>query len=67
MIIYSAFRNRGYGGEGLDLLCAAARESGIDVLYDDIAADNPAISIFLRMFFALLLLPPLWRSRALPV
>ena len=51
VIIYSAFRNRGYGGEGLDLLCAAARESGIDVLYDDIAADNPAISIFLRHGF----------------
>lgn len=51
VIIYSQFRNRGYGGEGLDLLCAAARESGIDVLYDDIAADNPAVSLFLRHGF----------------
>ena len=51
VIIYSKFRGKGYGSEGLDLLCAAARENGVEVLYDDIAADNPAAAMFLRHGF----------------
>ena len=52
VIIYAPFRGRGFGGEGLDLLCRAAAESGVDVLRDDIAIDNPAIGMFLRRGFA---------------
>ena len=51
IIVYSAYRGRGYGSEGLSLLCNAARENGIEVLYDDIAIDNPAISMFLKQGF----------------
>ena len=47
VIILSRFRGRGYGGRALELLCAAAKENGVSLLYDDIAADNPAIGLFL--------------------
>ncbi len=46
VIIFSQFRGRGYGSQGLKLLCEAAKENGIKVLYDDIAIDNTAISLF---------------------
>ena len=51
IIIFSAFRGKGYGAEGLELLCAAAKENGITLLYDDIAVDNPAVRLFLRHGF----------------
>lgn len=51
VIVYSEFRGRGYGGQGLDLLCSAAKQNGIDVIYDDIAIDNPAIKLFLAHGF----------------
>ena len=51
VIIYAPFRRRGYGGEALDLLCSAAKRNGVAVLYDDIAIDNPAISLFLKHGF----------------
>ena len=51
VIIYSPYRRRGYGSEALDLLCKAAKDNGISVLYDDIAIDNPAISLFLKHGF----------------
>ena len=51
VIIYSPYRRRGYGSEALDLLCCAAKENGISVLYDDIAIDNPAIRLFLKKGF----------------
>lgn len=47
VIIHSRYRNRGYGGLALDMLCKEAKENGILKLYDDIALDNPAISLFL--------------------
>ena len=47
----SAFRGKGYGAQGLELLCAAAKENGITVLYDDIAVDNPAVRLFLAHGF----------------
>ena len=31
------YRGRGYGAQGLNLLCKAAAENGIEILYDDIA------------------------------
>ena len=51
IIIFSAFRGRGYGAQGLELLCAAAKGNGISVLYDDIAIDNPAVKLFLKQGF----------------
>ena len=51
VIVHAKERGRGYGSRGLALLCAAARENGVAVLYDDIARDNPAIGLFLRQGF----------------
>ena len=51
VIIAAKYRGRGYGRAGLRLLCEAAREAGIAQLYDDIAIDNPAISLFLSEGF----------------
>ena len=52
VIIYAKYRGNGYGAEALQLLCDAARENGVEFLYDDIAIDNPAISLFLNSGFA---------------
>ena len=51
VIVEAKSRGRGFGAEGLRLLCDAAAARGIDVLYDDIAADNPAIGLFLKAGF----------------
>ena len=51
VIVHSQYRGKGYGSLALALLCAAAKEKGIDALYDDIAADNPAVALFLRHGF----------------
>lgn len=51
IIIHAKYRNKGYGKEGLILLCKIAKENGIKELYDDIAIDNPAISLFLECGF----------------
>mgnify|MGYP002679537977 FL=1 len=51
VIVYAPYRCRGYGTAGLSLLCAAAKENGVDTLYDDIAADNPSVALFLRSGF----------------
>lgn len=48
VIVYAPYRRRGYGAAGLALLCAAAKENGVDTLYDDISADNPSVALFLR-------------------
>ena len=50
-MIYAKYRRRGYGGEALEMLCAAAKENGLALLYDDIAADNPAAALFIRHGF----------------
>ncbi len=52
ILIFSPYRGRGYGSRALELLCAAAKENGVPVLYDEIAADNPAVTLFLRHGFA---------------
>ena len=52
VIVHASCRGMGYGGRGLDLLCAAAKKNGVTVLYDDIAIDNPAITLFLKHGFA---------------
>lgn len=51
VIIFSEYRGKGYGSMALDLLCTAAKENGITVLYDDIAIDNPAVKLFLKHGF----------------
>ena len=51
VIILSKCRGRGYGRAGLELLCEAAREAGIRELYDEIAAGNPGIALFLECGF----------------
>ena len=52
VIVYAPYRRRGYGAAGLALLCAAAKENGVGVLYDAIAADNPSVALFLRCGFS---------------
>lgn len=51
IIIFSKLRRKGYGTRGLELLCFAAKENGINVLYDDIAIDNTAVKLFLKQGF----------------
>jgi len=51
VLIYSKYRKNGYGSEALALLCSVAKNNGISVLYDDIAIDNPAITLFLKHGF----------------
>ena len=51
VIVYARYRGSGLGGQALEALCAAAKENGVRALYDDIAADNPAIGMFLRRGF----------------
>lgn len=52
VIVYAPYRRRGYGAAGLALLCAAAKENDVGVLYDDIAADNPSVALFLHCGFS---------------
>ena len=52
VIIFAPFRHQGYGESGLRMLCEAAKENGVKVLYDDIAIDNSAIALFLKLGFA---------------
>ncbi len=51
IIIKAEYRGRGLGDRGLKLLCRLAKANGIDILYDDIAADNPAAALFLKNGF----------------
>lgn len=51
VIIYAPYRGKGYGREGLLLLCDTARENGIKELYDDIALDNSSIELFFKCGF----------------
>ena len=51
VIVYAPYRGKGFGGIGLDLLCRAAERAGVRVLHDDIAMDNPAITMFLKRGF----------------
>ena len=52
VIIYAPYRGKGYGRKGLLLLCEAAKENGVKVLYDDIAIDNASVALFLNCGFA---------------
>lgn len=52
IIVVSMYRGRGYGTQGLVLLCKEAAANGIDVLRDDIAIDNTSVSLFLKSGFS---------------
>ncbi len=47
VIVHAKFRGQGYGSEGLSLLCEAARANGVSAVYDDLALNNSALSMFL--------------------
>ena len=51
VIVFAPYRRRGYGNDGLRLLMQEAKINGIRILYDDIAIDNPAVSLFLNNGF----------------
>lgn len=51
VLISSPYRGRGFGRQGLSLLCEAARANGVKRLLDHIAVDNPAVAMFLRCGF----------------
>lgn len=51
VIIKADSRGKGYGTQGLRLLCESAAHNGIDILRDNIAIDNSAIRLFLREGF----------------
>ncbi len=52
IIVAFMYRGRGYGTQGINLLCKTAGKNGIDVLYDDIAIDNPSVSLFKKNGFS---------------
>ena len=53
VIIKAEFRRQGFGTQGIQLLCEAAKANGVKALYDDIAADNPSIHLFLKNGFSI--------------
>ena len=52
VIVAAAERGKGFGREGLRLLCETARKNGLAELCDDIAEDNPAIELFRKEGFS---------------
>lgn len=51
IIVYTKYRGKGFGEQGLQMLCEAAKANRVQTLYDDIAIDNPAIKLFLKTGF----------------
>ena len=51
VIIAAQYRHRGYGAQGLALLCEAAKANGVMRLCDNIVIDNPAVRMFLKAGF----------------
>lgn len=51
VIIDDAYRHHGYGKAGLRLLCDQASKMGYRSICDDIAIDNPSVSMFLKEGF----------------
>ena len=51
VIVLAEYRNMGFGSAGIQLLCDAAKENGVTMLYDDIAADNLSYKLFLKNGF----------------
>ena len=53
VIIKAEFRRRGFGTQGIQLLCEAAKANGVEALYDNIATDNPSAHLFLENGFSI--------------
>lgn len=51
VLVSAQFRGRGFGRQGLALLCAAAKENDVNRLMDNIAVDNPSVKMFLKAGF----------------
>ena len=51
VIVYAPYRGKGYGRQALLLLCKNASCNGLRTLFDDIAIDNPSISLFIECGF----------------
>ena len=51
VLVAAKYRGRGFGRQGLDLLCAAAKANGVKRLVDNIAVDNPSVGLFRQMGF----------------
>ena len=51
VLVAASYRGRGFGRQGLELLCAAARENGVKRLVDNIAIDNPSVGLVLSVGF----------------
>ena len=51
VIVYAKYRGKGFGEQGLRMLCEAAKANGIGILYDNIAIDNSAVKLFLKVGF----------------
>ena len=48
VLISAQYRGRGFGRQGLALLCEAAKANGVKRLLDNIAIDNSAAAMFLQ-------------------
>ena len=53
VIIKAEFRRQGFGTQGIQLLCEAAKANGVEALYDNIATDNPSAHLFLENGFSI--------------
>ena len=51
VIVTARHRRKGYGAQGLALLCEAAKANGAARLCDNIAVDNPSVQMFLKAGF----------------
>ena len=51
IIVLATKRGRGYGRDGILLLCRSARENGLAALYDTFEPDDPAMPLFERCGF----------------
>ena len=51
VLVSARHRGRGFDRQGLELLCAAAKENGVKRLADNIAIDNPSVGLFLSAGF----------------
>lgn len=51
IIVHAKYRRRGFGKQGLQLLCEAAKNNGIKSLYDDIDINNTSVKMFLDCGF----------------
>ncbi len=51
VLVSAEHRGKGFGRQGLELLCTAAKENGVKRLVDNIALDNPSAGLFRRCGF----------------